>query len=206
MLAFHNDQAIKQKYIARVQAHQEADEIIKGKYWEKGKGCAVGCTIHSSAHASYETELGIPHVIAHLEDGIFEGLSNEEAKKFPLHFLQAVKVGSDLSGIADKFMHWLLVDSNNGVICHAHNDTSKAAIQQVGDLYARKISGDKVSQSDWKEAAAAAAAACAYAAVSAACVYAAYADAREQSCLRQANKLIELIEQAPMWRHAGEGK
>ena len=40
LLAFHNDQKIKDKYIARVKAHQEADEIIKGKYWKNGKGCA----------------------------------------------------------------------------------------------------------------------------------------------------------------------
>jgi hypothetical protein len=60
MKAFHNDNEIKQKYLKRVIAHQKADELIKGKYWEKGKGCAVGCTIHSGDHAKYETELGIP--------------------------------------------------------------------------------------------------------------------------------------------------
>ena len=39
LLAFHNDPEIKAKYVARVKAHAEADEIIKGKYWEDGKGC-----------------------------------------------------------------------------------------------------------------------------------------------------------------------
>lgn len=32
MKAFHNDIKIKEKYVARVKAHQIADEIIKGKY------------------------------------------------------------------------------------------------------------------------------------------------------------------------------
>jgi hypothetical protein len=45
LIAFHNDQKIKDKYLARVEAHRKADEIIKGKYWENGKGCAVGCTL-----------------------------------------------------------------------------------------------------------------------------------------------------------------
>lgn len=40
MVAFHNDPKIKAIYVKRVKAHQEADEIIKGKYWEEGKGCA----------------------------------------------------------------------------------------------------------------------------------------------------------------------
>lgn len=54
MKSFHNDQKIKTKYLARVRAHQKADEIIKGQYWEDGKGCAVGCTLHSSNHNAYE--------------------------------------------------------------------------------------------------------------------------------------------------------
>jgi hypothetical protein len=40
LIAFHGSQEIKDKYIARVKAHQEADQIIKGQYWENGKGCA----------------------------------------------------------------------------------------------------------------------------------------------------------------------
>lgn len=53
--AFHGDKKIKAKYLARVKAHYEADEIISGKYWENGKGCAVGCTVeaNSNAHDRY---------------------------------------------------------------------------------------------------------------------------------------------------------
>lgn len=46
LIAFHGKQSIKDEYLARVRAHKAADEIIKGVYWEKGKGCAVGCTVH----------------------------------------------------------------------------------------------------------------------------------------------------------------
>src|SRR5690242_9395929 len=96
-LAYHGDKEIKAKYLARVRAHIAADELIHGRYWENGKGCAVGCTIHSGNHASYETELGIPRILAKLEDGIFEALDNGRSKKWPEEFLSSIKVGADLS-------------------------------------------------------------------------------------------------------------
>lgn len=83
MKAFHNDPKIKAKYLKRVRAHAKADEIVKGRYWEDGKGCAVGCTIHSSNHSAYETELGIPRILARLEDTLFENLPNVLAKTWP---------------------------------------------------------------------------------------------------------------------------
>jgi len=93
METFHGKQSIKDKYIKRLEDHQQADNIIKGRYWENGKGCAIGCTIEGNDHSKYETELGIPEWLAHLEDKIFEGLQNEEAKVFPLEFLRAMPIG-----------------------------------------------------------------------------------------------------------------
>jgi hypothetical protein len=80
MLSYHSDPAVKAKYLARVEGHAAADEIIKGRYWEAGKGCAVGCTIHGGSHEDFELELGIPQMLAWLEDVIFEGLPNRLAK------------------------------------------------------------------------------------------------------------------------------
>ncbi len=169
LLAFHNDPAIKRKYIRRVQAHRKADEIIKGQYWVGGKGCAVGCTIHASNHVNYETELGIPRRLARLEDCLFEQLPNGVALEWPLRFLKAAKTGSNLSRVADHFLHWLMIDQTDGVIRFAKSDKSKAAIQQVGELYLKQSKGEPVSQSEWRDAAAAAASdAAAYAAYAAA--------------------------------------
>lgn len=39
MKAFHNKQKIKDLYLKRLKDHYDADEIIKGTYWENGKGC-----------------------------------------------------------------------------------------------------------------------------------------------------------------------
>ena len=91
--AYHGDPAVKAKYIARMRAHQEADELIRGTYWKNGKGCAIGCTVHSSEHKAYETELGMPEWFALLEDQIFESMSQKASCRFPMRLLSAIPVG-----------------------------------------------------------------------------------------------------------------
>ena len=149
MKAFHNDAEIKKTYLARVIAHRKADEITKGTYWVGGKGCAVGCTIHSSAHGAYEAELGIPRILARLEDIIFEGLSNEEAQLWPEEFLDSVQVGADLSKVWPQFVVWLLTDPKHGVIQFATGDRSRGAFQAVSSEYTRLLSGDFISPQYW---------------------------------------------------------
>src|ERR1700722_17651703 len=114
LLAFHGKSSIKTKYVKRVKAHKAADEIIKGTYWQNGKGCAVGCTIHSSDHSAYETELGIPTLLARFEDKIFEGLPNDIAKNWPLEFLSSITPGADLSTVWPKLAVWVLTDKQWG--------------------------------------------------------------------------------------------
>ena len=93
LTAYHNDPAVKLKYVGRIRAHLEADELVHGTYWRRGKGCAIGCTIHSADHDKYETELGMPEWFAHLEDRIFEGMSVAASRQFPLDLLSAIPVG-----------------------------------------------------------------------------------------------------------------
>jgi hypothetical protein len=108
MIAYNGDKKVKSKILKQLLAHAKADEIIKGKYWEGGKGCAVGCTIHSSDHAEYEPRFGVPQMLARLEDRIFEGLPNAEAKQWPIKFMSAIAPGADLSRVGWKFQYWLL--------------------------------------------------------------------------------------------------
>ena len=108
MTAFHGRQEIKDKYLARVAAHRAADQMIHGVGWDNGKGCAVGCTLEAYDHARYESELGIPRMLAHLEDCIFEGLENGEAQAWPERFLAAIRPGADLSLVGWKFLAWLV--------------------------------------------------------------------------------------------------
>jgi hypothetical protein len=137
MLAFHNEISIKEKYISRVRDHLLADEIQKGFYWERGKGCAVGCTIHGSDHSKYEIELGIPRILAKLEDGIFENIPNERAKIWPGEFLEAINVGSNLSSVWPKFAIWLLTDEKYGVLQYAKSEKYKKLIQLIADYYSK---------------------------------------------------------------------
>ena len=218
--AFHNKQSIKDFYVERVQRHFDADEIIKGVYWEKGRGCGVGCTIESSEnpHQKFEDELGISRTIAKLEDRLFEGLTNGDAKKFPVRFLEAVNVGADLSMVVPKFMVWMLSDKKDGVLKSASKD-GKKIIKKIVKLYKKQISGGIVTQSEWiavsGEAwvvrraayadayasvaadAAAYASAAAYAAADAYAYAYAYADAyaRNLHYKKMADKLIEILEE-----------
>ena len=178
MLAFHNKDEIKTEYLARVRAHEVADEIIHGKYWENGKGCAVGCTIHSDQHSAYETELGIPLILARLEDRIFEGMANGYSKQFPARFLSAIAVGADLSMVWPRFAVWLLVDEQHGVIRFTKKNSRQwTAIHRVAELYSNLESWDKRDKKAFRAAYATAAAAAAYATAAAYAAYAAYAAA-----------------------------
>lgn len=146
LLSFHNDPAIKEKYLARVKAHEAADEIIKGIYWENGKGCAVGCTIHSNRHDAYETQLGISQILAMLEDRIFENLPNMLARIWPRRFLGAIPVGKDLSRVWQKFMIFILTDPSQCASRHPQCIV-------VADHFRNQLDGQTIDWSDAREAA-----------------------------------------------------
>jgi hypothetical protein len=219
LIAYHGKQAVKDEYLARVRAHREADQLVKGHYWQNGKGCAVGCTIHGSQHRKYEDALGIPRQLAYLEDRLFEALPDERSMVWPEEFLQAIEPGADLTGVVDRFLHWLLVDPVDGVIKFAKTDEQRAAITYVAELYVRKMAGVTVTSEEWQAArekawsvryaayAAAYAADAAYAAyaadAAADAAYAAYAadaaDAADDDVRgKQADQLLELMRTAPM--------
>lgn len=49
LIAYHGDESVKAAIIAQLERHKAADELVKGPYWDGGKGCAVGCTDPQSA-------------------------------------------------------------------------------------------------------------------------------------------------------------
>ena len=179
MQAYHGNTELKAQFVALIAAHEAADTIIQGTYWRAGRGCAVGCSIDSlnkilraraahDDHAAYESLIGVPRILARLEDGIFEGLPLGVAKTWPRRFAEAIRPGADLSGVWPRFAHWLLVDAEHGVLRFAKNERQRTAIQSVADLYARQISGEEIGKDIWNSAYAAAAAATTTAAVYAA--------------------------------------
>ena len=153
MLSFHNDPAIKEKYCARVAAHIKADELIHGKYWEGGKGCAVGCTIHGSSHKAYEDELGIPEWLAGLQDTLFEGMVNGDSKKFVADFLPAIPIGVNLDRVKYQFCAYLMRENIERVESLKIADDLKqkvlAAIRGVLSLHE-----EAAETGEWNESAA----------------------------------------------------
>ena len=143
--AFRGDPKVKEKYLARVEAHRDADEIIHNTYWDNGVGCAVGCTIHSDDHQAYEDELGIPEQLAYLQDMIFDSLPIEEARDLTVDFLESIPVGADLRPVVHQFLHWLLVDSGDGVIQYVQNDGVRDVIQEVADLHRQALRGHSLT-------------------------------------------------------------
>jgi len=197
LLSFHGDSAIKEIYLDRIRAHADADEIVHGQYWENGKGCAVGCTIHSSQHDRYETDLGVPEWLAHLEDTIFENLSNGEAKTFPLEFLESIPVGVRLEPVKWKFCAFLLRENIDRVLTLTLDETLKtrvvSAVRGVLALHESAIKCGRLESAAARSAAWSAARSAARSAAWSA-ESAAWSAARSAAFSRMADKLIELIE------------
>jgi hypothetical protein len=167
---FNDDYNLKAQLVARAKQHRAQDDYVQGSYgnfdYNRFRGCAVGCSLYDmndvlgisfdySDHAAYEY-IGIPRVIARLQDGIFERLPNHEAKNWPVQFWEAMPVGVDLRYVWQRFVVAMLTDSQHGVIRYARD---KEAVQHVANLYQRYIDGDQPSNSEWRADADAAAAA-----------------------------------------------
>lgn len=113
--AFHGRQEIKDKYLARVRAHRLADEIVQRIGWDGRCGCAVGCTLDMYSHARYPVELGIPVVLAHLEDAIHEALPHHAMLAWPERFLAAIEPGADLAPVWPRWARRALADDDHGI-------------------------------------------------------------------------------------------
>lgn len=171
-----------------------------------------------NAHNRYPDELGIPLQLAYLEDRIFERFTLEEAMGWPERFAAAIDDGADLSLVWPKFAVWLLSDPEHGTIRYARLDRSRDSIEAVVALFRRWIDrGERPPSEEWRAAVADSYAyyassdadsyayyAASYAASSAS--YAAYAadaaasaaSARRAHWTRMADKLVQLIQAAPM--------
>ena len=208
--AWHNNGALKKKYLARVARHRKADELIHGVGWENGKGCAVGCTFHKYDHEAGAAEIGFPVQLIQLQDAIFEWLKNGDAQSWPEQFLGAARVGADLSMVWPKFALWMLRDRKSPVVVAAKSDAAvQRSVRGVAKLYAEWVqTGERSSEDRWAAAVAAAWAAgdsawaagdsawaAAQAAARAAAQAADQAAARAAWCLSARNELLRLMKE-----------
>jgi len=138
LVAYHGNPALKASVLAEMAEHRAADALVKGVYWENGRGCAVGCLTHDpvGGHAQYPVRWGIPEELAWLEDALFERLPNGLAQVWPERFLLAIPAGSDLSGVYAAWSAALMLDPERGNItrCVGFLD-AEAAVRLVGALW-----------------------------------------------------------------------
>lgn len=199
MKAYLDSEEVRAKFMGRVWGHYKADEIRKGRYWQGGKGCLVGCMLHSDNHKLAETLIGFPEQIMHLADRIYENLPNAESKELVPAFYDAPKTGADLTLVWPKFAVWLLTDEEWGVLQFAKTEAAKKSIVDVADAYKRVIVGQKVTREEWLnlwKAAAYAASSSYYAAYYASSASFCAADARESHYRPQSKKLLSLMKAA----------
>ena len=217
LLAFHNDEAIKKKYVDRVKNHMKLDNIIQGSGWNGTKGCAIGCTFERYDSSLAPSEIGMPEWMAKLEDTIHEGLTVEESKLWPLRVLESIKPGVDLNSIQPEMMIFIL-QSTLDTFDHEKTPDVKKAVETVIDLwrgdaaYADAAANAAAYAAYAADADADAAAYAAYtdyadyadytadAADAAAAAYADAAAAKHATYKKFADKLIELISGLEQWR------
>ncbi len=149
LVAFHGKVNEKEILLKQLQDHYDQDEIIKGEYWEKGKGCAVGCTIHSDKHNKYESRLGIPEWVARLEDRLFEGMENADSKEFPSRLIKAIPVGfSNWKHVYHKlYIHILEKECKN-----IDHELVKNTFYDVIELHKRESKNKKLWSTAWSVA------------------------------------------------------
>ena len=194
MLSFFGEQCLRDAVVERVREHQRLDQIAQQIYWDGSKGCSIGCVLHSGEHLDFERQLGLPVFLAYMDEHIFDRLSLDEAKGWPLRFIEAVPVGVDLELVFPRFMHWLLSDPD-GMRQYA-NARTLSIIDSLVSMYARRIEGVPFDAAAAKSAARSAADnAARYAARSAeyAAVSAAKSAALSAAINRQADYLIALL-------------
>lgn len=157
MKAYHGDYELKAQVMKELAEHREADRLVKGRYWENGKGCAVGCLVKSDDHELFSERYGIPVELVYLNDRTFERLENHLSQQWPERFMGNIEPGADLSKVHLRFIYWLLTEfivledredkSANAVI-----DQCRVSIASVSKLLNRCINDENVSENEWSAA------------------------------------------------------
>lgn len=157
MLTFTYTPVSKAQLLAVLDRHAAADSFTRNTYWLNGKGCAVGCSLQSftervADHSEYERLFGIPLELAQVQDAIFEGLPEKDAKAWPVRFVEAIPEGKDLSLVWPRFVFWLLTNHKHGL--YTTTDTTNTVLKQdialVANLFQRLTCGATIPLAEWE--------------------------------------------------------
>ena len=149
MKAFTNTIHTKESAVALAKQHQEQDNYIRGTYGNKTptgwKGCSVGC-MAKGKHADYVELFGIDPKIAHLSDKFFEKII--DFRGWTVKLFASVEEGGDTTLAYYKFMHWLILDEEHGVVKYNRS----ASVLEVGTLFLNASKGEMATQEQWSAA------------------------------------------------------
>ncbi len=146
LIAYHGSQEIKDATVARMVGHIEADELVRGLGFENGRGCAVGCTLNKYEHKAFETELGIPEWVAHLNDTLHENTSDDVWPTLQLRFLRAVEPGMSFDGLDFKIKSFIQARNIERVQGLDISETLKAEV--IKSIQTVKVLCDEFSEDD----------------------------------------------------------
>lgn len=205
-----------------VKAHLDADQLVKGQYWENDQGCFIACLTHSNNPVDAFERFGLPIVVLRIAENIFERLPYEEGRLFFAALPDAVgRDGKDLSRCHWAFLaaelralppqkgalRMLISDVIVGMDCLANGGVYTTARADKDSAYA--IKNDVTVAYAARAARIATAYAATSAAISAYAVQAAYAsyasnyaayaaNGVEAARIRQRDTLLRLISEAPL--------
>ena len=117
MQAFIDTPLSKQTILDRVAAHRAADELVKGKTGDDGKGCAIWCSFEYYDHERAEADTNIPQMLS---------------QQWPTRLTNAFKEGSDYSLVGWKFLHWLVGDTLEKYADTKTAEACKPALETLG--------------------------------------------------------------------------
>jgi hypothetical protein len=159
---------LKATFLEQITLHETQDAFIKGTYGQMNghfRGCAIGCSLHSlnvlqgktdpaeaiDMHSRYESELGLPTWLAHLEDSIFERLPDALSQTWPRRFAEAIPVGATVDDrVLARILHWCLADAQLGVRTVTDDVEMRGYIDTIATLLDAEANG--TATADQREA------------------------------------------------------
>ena len=121
---------LKQHWIDTMQAHQDADRLAQGGWWdnEDQKGCFFGCAMQTDGNALEVAikAMQLPGWLVHLAEAIFERLPEDDALLFPVQLLKTIPVNTDITEVK----HAIAVRRLKPLIRSSNSNDVNYAIQQ----------------------------------------------------------------------------
>ena len=128
-----------QNLLVEMLKHEKLDNFIQGEWIKDGKGCMWGCTMQSSEDAIEKAceRYQIPLWLGHLAEAIFEGLSTEYSKSWPVDCIRAF---CSYEGDTKIIEHELAILRLTPLA--ENNPTAASSINAVIDCHQKFIDGD----------------------------------------------------------------